>query len=188
METQELIEELIELTQKNKSEAQAFKELPIEKLNRKQNAESWSVLECIEHLNRYGDFYIPEIKHQIEKSTHKKSEVFKSGFLGDYFAKGMLPKEKLNKMKTFKSMNPLNCSLNKNVLDKFIYQQEQMLKLLEKSKSTDLTKVKTSISISKWIKLRLGDTFRVVVYHNLRHIIQAKNTIKMPAGNTVYRQ
>ena len=181
MKAQDLIEELIQLTQKNLNEVQAFKELPMELLNQKPNAKSWSILECIEHLNRYGDFYIPEIKNQLEKSTHKKSEVFNSGILGNYFAKSMLPKEKLNKMKTFKSMNPLNCSLNKSVLDKFIYQQEQILKLLEKSKTSDLTRIKTSISISKWISLRLGDTLRVVVYHNLRHIKQAKRILKIPA-------
>lgn len=178
MKAQDLIKELIELTQKNIYEIQVFKELPIEKLNQKLNAKSWSALECIEHLNRYGDFYIPEIKNQIEKSTHKKSETFKSGILGNYFAQSMFPKEKLNKMKTFKSMNPLNSSLNKSVLDKFIYQQKQILELLEKSKNTNLTRTKTSISIAKWMKLRLGDTFRVVIYHNLRHIEQAKNTIK----------
>lgn len=188
MKTQDLIEELIELTQKNVKVVQEFKKLPIEKLNQKQNAESWSVLECIEHLNKYGDFYIPEIENQIEKSTHKKSETFKSGILGNYFAKSMLPKEKLNKMKTFKSMNPLNCSLNKSVLKKFIYQQEQILKLLEKSKHTNLKRVKTSISIAKWIKLRLGDTFRVVIYHNLRHIDQAKKLIKIPIGNSRNKQ
>ena len=100
MKAQDLIEELIQLTQKNLNEVQAFKELPMELLNQKPNAKSWSILECIEHLNRYGDFYIPEIKNQLEKSTHKKSEVFNSGILGNYFAKSMLPKEKLNKMKT----------------------------------------------------------------------------------------
>jgi hypothetical protein len=35
--------------------------------------------------------------------------------------------------------------------------------------------IKTSISISSFIKLRLGDTLRLVVYHNWRHLIQAKN-------------
>lgn len=178
MRTQNLIQELIELTKNNLNEVQSIRTLPIGELNQKQHDERWSVLECIEHLNRYGEFYIPEIKNRIEKSTHQKSEICKSGVLGNYFAKSMLPKEKMNKMKTFKSMNPLNSQLNKSVLDKFVNQQEQLLELIEKSESTNLTKVKTSISISKWIKIRLCDTFRVVVYHNLRHIEQAKNILK----------
>ena len=43
---------------------------------------------------------------------------------------------------------------------------------------TNLTKVKTSITISNWIKLRLGDTFRFVIHHNLRHVVQAKNLLE----------
>ena len=69
----------------------------------------------------------------------------------------MLAKENLIKIKNFKSMNPNNSKLQKNVLDKFINQQEQILEILNKSQGINLTKIKTSISISKWIKLRLGD-------------------------------
>jgi len=178
MNTELLINELIELTKKNMNEVQSFKSLSIEKLNLKPNAERWSILECIEHLNRYGDFYIPEIRKRIENSAYKKSETFKSGILGNYFAKSMLPKEKLNKMKTFRSMNPNNSSLESSVLDTFIHQQESMLELLTKARNTNLTKVKTAITISNWIKLRLGDTFRFVIYHNLRHVVQAKSVLK----------
>lgn len=41
-------------------------------------------------------------------------------------------------------------------------------------KNIDLNKTKTAISISKWFKLKLGDTFKVVIYHNERHIAQAR--------------
>jgi hypothetical protein len=60
-----------------------------------------------------------------------------------------------------------------DVITKFLDQQKQLLELLTKAQSVDLNKVKTSISISRWIKLRLGDTLRVVIYHNQRHMKQA---------------
>jgi hypothetical protein len=177
MEAITLINELNQITQQNMNAAQRFRQLTDEELNRREHTGSWSILECIEHLNRYGDFYLPEIKSRIENTKHQKSETFNSGLLGDYFAKSMLPKEKLNKMNTFKSMNPIGSSLTRSVLDKFIHQQEQLLHLLSQAKQTNLTKVKTSVSISKWIRLRLGDTFRVLIYHNLRHIVQARKLI-----------
>ncbi|WP_375323310.1 DinB family protein [Flagellimonas sp. GZD32] len=175
MDAAKLIEELIELTQQNMNDVQALKALTDEQLNFKSNAESWSILECIEHLNRYGEFYIPEITRRLEQSKYPKSSKFKAGVLGNYFSKLMLPKEGMKKMKTFSEMNPLNSGLGRDVLSKFIHQQEVMLQLLDKAKNKDLTKIRTSISISKWIKLRLGDTFRVVIYHNQRHIVQAKH-------------
>ena len=50
--------------------------------------------------------------------------------------------------------------------------------------SLDLNKIKTAISISKWIKLKLGDTFRVVVYHNERHIKQANKILDKKSPRT----
>ncbi len=177
MDSEKLINELIDITKANKEATELFLKQPIDTLNFKKSTDSWSILECIEHLNRYGNFYIPEIKKQIAKSTHSKSNTFNSGILGNYFAKSMFPKEKLNKMKTFQSMNPNNSSLDTNVLNVFLDQQDQLIELLSLAKLKDLKKIKTSISISKWIRLRLGDTFRVVIYHNLRHVEQANNLL-----------
>ena len=86
-------------------------------------------------------------------------------------------KEKLNKMKTFKDKNPLGSKLDKSTIERFISQQEQVLNLLDKSRKIDLSKTKTAISISKLIKLRIGDTFRVVIYHNERHLVQAEKIL-----------
>lgn len=178
MNASELIKELVEQTEKHQAIAEGFKKLDIARLQHKPSRESWSILECIEHLNRYGDFYIPELRKQIEASHYKKSIVFKPGILGDYFARIMLPQEGGKKIKTFQSMNPVGSQVDIDVLDKFIAHLHQLLLLLEKCRNTDLTKVKTAISITRWIKLRLGDTLRVVVYHNFRHIVQCQNILK----------
>lgn len=185
MNSSTLLNELREITQTNIQEVNQLLELDLEQLNYKSSSESWSILECIEHLNRYGDFYIPEITQRIKHSNHGKSDSFKTGLLGDYFAKSMLPKEKLNKMKTFKSMNPNNSQLNAGVLDTFLNQQQQLLMILDQCEQVNLTKTKTSISISKLIKLRLGDTLRVVIYHNWRHVVQAKNVVEMVSDRSV---
>lgn len=178
MQAEELLNKLITLTEENRDEVQAFKKRSSGELNFKETPESWSILECMEHLVRYGTFYLPEIGMQLEKSKHPKGEIYKTGFFGNYFANSMLPKEKVNKMKTFKSMNPMNSQLDKKVIDVFVQQQNTMLKLLNKAKETDINKVKTAISITPLIRLRLGDTFKVVIFHNWRHVIQAKKLIK----------
>ncbi|MDP9961619.1 DinB family protein [Chryseobacterium lathyri] len=173
----QLLDELKTLTKEHLQYTENLLRQSDDKLNSRMSNESWSVLECLEHLNRYGNFYIPEISHRISSSKTSPTPVFKPGMLGNYFAQSMLPKEKLNKMKTFKNMNPVHSQLDKEVIKEFIKQQCQLIELLEKAKETDLNTVKTSISISKLIRLKLGDTFRFVVYHNLRHIRQAENIL-----------
>ncbi len=181
--TKEFLQDLLEITRENLNKAESFKLLSEEVLNRKQDSESWSVFECIEHLNRYGDFYIPEIDKRIEHSTYKPNAHFKSNWLGRYLSKSVsYEQEGLKKMKTFKSMNPVNSKLTIETLDKFIEQQHQIIDLLDRAKTINLDKTKTAISISKLIKLKLGDTFRVVIYHNKRHIIQAEKNIDLIMG------
>ncbi|MCX8524557.1 DinB family protein [Chryseobacterium formosus] len=177
--TLQLIHELKKITEENIHFAETLLNQSEEKLNYRLSEKSWSILECIEHLNRYGKFYIPEINKRIKNSDTKTTEIFSLGVLGNYFAQSMIPKENLNKMKTFKAMNPIHSKLDKSVLNEFISQQKQMIQLLNEAKNIDLNKVKTSISISNLIKLKLGDTFRFVIYHNLRHIEQAKRNLNL---------
>lgn len=176
--TTALLEELKNRTGQHLRYAESLLLKPEDELNFRVAADSWSILECLEHLNRYGIFYIPEISRKMSYSKETPASEFRPGILGNYFAKSMLPKEKLNKMKTLKVMNPIHSQLNKEVVHNFIIQQQQLLDLLEKSKHINLEKTKTAISISKRITLKLGDTFRFVIYHNARHIAQAEQVLK----------
>ena len=176
--TKELINELIEKTRINIHKAEGFRKLSEKELNYKESSDQWSILECIEHLNIYGNFYNPEIKKSIEKTNTVATEIFESGVIGNYFVNLITPKEKLNKMKTLKENNPLGSHLDRTVIERFITQQKGCLELIEKSKNVNLSKTKTAISISKLIKLRLGDTLRFITVHNERHLIQAENILK----------
>lgn len=177
IQSETLITALTETTKLHINFAAALKERTDMQLNWKESKHSWSILECLEHLNLYGDFYIPEIERVISNSKSKSELIFKSGIIGNYFAESMLPKEKLNKMKTFKDKNPLNSFLDRNTIDRFINQQIQILALLDKARTISLNKEKTSISITALIKLRLGDTFRFVINHNIRHLKQIEKQL-----------
>lgn len=160
------------------AEAEAMKALPLTRLNWRATETSWSALECLEHLSLYADFYVPEIKKSITASAYREpAAVFTSGWLGNYFAKSMLPKEKLNKMKTFKDKNPLGSQLGYHTIDRFIREHRQLLQLVQAAKKVDINKTKTGISITKLLRLKLGDTFRFVVNHVYRHIVQAKKVL-----------
>lgn len=172
MNSEKLVASLIQQTNQIIQTVEKLKVKEIHLLTWKQNPTSWSVLECLEHLNLYGDFYLPEIDSKIKSSKSKFEAEFKSGVLGNYFAKSMLPQDKMKKMNTFKDKNPLNSKLDLSVIDKFISQQMQFIDLLNQAKNVSLNKTKITTSISKLIKLKLGDTFQFLINHNLRHLKQ----------------
>lgn len=128
----------------------------------------WSIAENLEHLLRYGDFYLPEVRQRIRNGRNKTKDSYKSGLLGIYFVESMKPGKK--PMSTFKNMNPaLSGSVRANAVDSLEAQLNQWVQIIEELKDFDIQKIKTGISISSFIKLRLGDTLGVVIWHQERH-------------------
>ena len=176
--TTELIEDLKKRTERNKTDLQKLMGLSSIDLNKRQEAESWSALECIAHLNIYGEFYIPEIKKNIKSSKFRSSDsAFKSGLLGNYFVKMVGPLEESKKMKTLSSTNPLGSDLDEATLETFSHQLDRLLGILDDSSKVSLNKTKTGISIAPWVKIKLGDALRVVILHNQRHMEQALRAV-----------
>lgn len=178
MKSEELLNDLAGLTKINMTCVAALRRNTFEELSWSKDDDSWSVLQCIEHLNLYGNFYLPEIKKSILKSRYSQETDFNSGFLGKHFAKSMLPGKNMKRVKTFKGKNPSKEGLTKDVIQEFIIQQQKMLRLLELAKKVSLNRTKVPISIAKWLKLKLGDVLRVVIYHNKRHLVQVSNILK----------
>lgn len=175
MNSKQLIDDLLQIVDRTTAQVQQLRALDTQTLNYKERADQWSALECIEHLNLYGDYYLPEIEKRIlAQKPVTTASIFKSGVLGNYFANMMQAAAKPGKMKSPSDKNPVNSLLTMTTLDRFIKQQERLKALLIQARQTDLTKTKTSISISKLIKLRLGDTFRFLIYHIDRHVKQAQ--------------
>lgn len=148
-------------------------------LTKRLNAKSWNVLECLEHMNLYGDYYLTEIERAIKSAKHKPDKWFKSGWLGNYSANAMLPKTigKVNlPMKTFPKMDPINQKLEKATLDKFKAQNLKLKELLILANKVNLSKTKCRLTI-KWLKFNLGDTFRFMINHNKRHMIQIERIL-----------
>ena len=169
-----LIDELLVIAEKATEKARKFRDLREDQLNFRESPERWSILECIEHLNRYGDFYLPAIERSILGAAHR-SAAFRSGAIGNWFANLMKVKDgRILKMKTPGDKNPIGSKLTTLTLDRFLKQQDMLKSLLNQARNVDLTKTKVPISLTRFIKLRLGDTLRFFIYHIERHVIQAE--------------
>ncbi|MET0637393.1 MAG: DinB family protein [Chitinophagaceae bacterium] len=176
IKNEDLIAELVALTDNSIAEVKKFLDLDIETLNYKPNPVTWSMLESIEHLNLYGNFYLPEIERQLAKARPKSNCFFTSGLIGDYFVNLIRVKNgSIKKIKSPKNMDPANPHLTYITLNRFIKQQEKLRSLLLDALKKDLTHTKTAISVSNLFQIRIGDTLRFAVYHTERHVLQAKH-------------
>ena len=144
----------------------------------------WSVIQVLEHLNSYGRYYLLAIERSMNRNT-ETVEYFKPGWIGDYFTKLMKPGKNgqiSNKMKSPKDHRPSKYPDAFPVLNTFLEQQQYLLDMLELAKTKNIGAIRTPISISRFIKLKLGDTFRFFIAHEQRHFVQINNAVAFIRG------
>lgn len=149
-------------------------------LNRQPAPGKWSAAQVIEHLNSYNRYYLPQIEKVLDRRLAFEVK-FKSGWFGNYFTKLMQPGEGgsiSNKMNAPKDHVPGELLNSAAVIKEFIAGQNRLLGYLQKARQTNIGKLRVPISISKFIKLKLGDTFRFLIAHQQRHFIQLHNALK----------
>lgn len=154
-----------------------FQNLPESKLLAPAANGGWSIAQCLEHLNRYAEYYHREINKGLSKSTSPPVDQFKSTWFGNYFTKVLDPDSGQKPIKAFKEYKPVRELNAHQVVADFITHQEQLVALLRTAHHHNLNQIKIPISIARWMTTRLGDTFRFLIAHNERHLRQAKRNL-----------
>jgi uncharacterized damage-inducible protein DinB len=185
--SEDLLNELTEDVSRLIEAAEFFKQADKSKLVYQVDKAKWSVVQCLEHLNAYGRIYLPAIEKKMEEKTDTHIAWFNSGYWGEKFTKSMKPtnvfeiKNKMKGLKKFSFPNSLNVD---TVLNEFHEQQLKLQALLKAARERDLNQNHIPITLTKLVKLRLGDAFRFLVAHEQRHMIQARNTLKQTGVTT----
>ncbi|WP_276499606.1 DinB family protein [Pontibacter litorisediminis] len=153
--------------------AQGFDSLSLVDLNYKPASDSWSMLECLEHLNRYSRYYNPALAKAIaQNAVGNNMPSITYSWLGRKSLEMVRP-QNLKKHKTVKHMNPNNSQLTRATMQEFLQHQQELLHLLDDAKKADIGKRAVPVEFFKLLKLRIGEALEFVVAHQERHVLQA---------------
>jgi DNA integrity scanning protein DisA with diadenylate cyclase activity len=184
MKTAELFLECETITQNNLTffETKLLK-LSENQLHWKPSENTWNILEICAHLNEYAAFYHPAFTKKIASTRFREPRVnFISSPLGKSAWKSMKLGQLKNIKRKFNAARNYNPIFNKELVKGddtsiFVSFQDELLRILESAKQINIQRAKVPISISKFIRLRIGDAFLFVIYHNERHIQQISNLL-----------
>jgi hypothetical protein len=153
--------------------------LPDAVLNAKLGPASWSVLECLEHLNRYSRYYNEALAKALQRPRPSKAASAEVGYtwLGRKSLDVVRP-DNGKKSKTVKHMNPGGSQLSRAVLEEFLQHQSQLLALLAAAHTADLNRKAVAVEFFRLLKLRTGEALEFVVLHEERHVQQAVRTAR----------
>ena len=140
----------------------------------------WNILEVIEHLNRFGEHYLPRLADIIDAPRHfKQSDIYNSGWIGEFFMKQTRPVNGVvpNKAKSPSRVNPFLRELDRSVIYEYKDQVERLRGMLQKLDSINLSKNRIPVLALGMLKLNLGDSLRFLTYHAERHFVQLDNLV-----------
>ena len=155
-----------------------FAALSDEQLRWKPSPQSWSILECLQHLNLAERYYIRNIQHKVDAlgllQTQPNDQRLESDFVGKIMLYVVDPQVKI-KLPAPGMIRPRPAQdlLPADVMAQFIDLQTLLHTLLNKAVYLDWNTGKVMTLFGNWLKLRLGDAFLMLVAHTERHINQA---------------
>jgi hypothetical protein len=185
MTTQWVFNEVRSITERNiQLLRQKFAGLSETQLRWKPNEHTWNLLEIAAHLNEYAHFYHAAFNRRIDKTRFREPrENFISSPLGRSAWISMKLGNAKNVKRKFNAPKGYNPSVTPELvtgddLTVLLKGQQELLQILDSAAKVNIRKVKVPISISKIVRLRLGDALLFVAYHNERHMQQAINLMK----------
>jgi hypothetical protein len=145
-------------------------------LNTKPDINTWSVAQVMEHIMKVNETYYLVIR-QVREGAYKIPAIGKIGFIHRFFGnmilQSVLPQTK-RKTKTFPIWQPAESNIASGVVQRFEKHQKELADFMESC--SDLLEKGTLISspANKSIVYKLEKAFDIIVTHEERHLMQAK--------------
>lgn len=156
-----------------------FATLGEETLRSRPDPAGWSALECLAHLNRFADDYIPGINRAIHRAKARcwmPAEVVVYSSRGRRLVKRANPQNG-KRYKTSKRYNFAHQPVEQEVIKSLIIKCEQLMRILQSAKEIDINRP-TVEKVGSWFgRYPLGNLLEFLVLHNRRHLSQASSIL-----------
>ena len=153
--------------------------LRADQLKRRPSHGGWSVAECIGHLNATNRVYLPEIEKAVAEGRSRglKGEGNYSMSLFERFLVCSIGPPPRMKMKAPQKFLPDGEADAPVLLAEWESSHTALLTLAEQAKSLDLKRLRVTSPVLSALSMSLLAVFNVIVAHDRRHLLQAKNVL-----------
>lgn len=155
-----------------------------DQFNWKPGPASWSVAECLAHLNVVAEAYLPRLESAVADGARRGAGPFEYGFVARKVREGAQPGGPA--LKTGRALDPSTGGA-RSALDKaatlaaFDGHVARYVDVCERSAGLDLARIKVRYPFMRLLRLPLGAFLDVTGLHALRHVRQAERVVEAPA-------
>ena len=143
---------------------------------------SWSIAECIDHLNVTARVYLPRFDEGIAEGVRRGlygEGPFTHDVVGRLFVRSMEPPVRL-RVKTSAVFQPPPRRSRSEIMAAFRAYQVQFIDRLRQASGLDLRRAKVHSPAGSWLKMSLNSGFALMAAHERRHLWQAHRVMNAP--------
>ena len=141
----------------------------------RENAGTWSVADCLNHLVVTGNQSLAHIYTAMVDARTRRllgRGPFRHGVVGNWLI-GLMDAPPTIKFKAPKAYRPAPDASVSQIVSTFFLLQHGLIRALEEADGIDLARVKVGNPVSRWLRLSLGQEFALTAAHERRHLWQA---------------
>jgi hypothetical protein len=143
---------------------------------------SWSIAQCIDHLNVTARLYLPQLDEGIANAIRQGlygEGPFKYWWLPRILVKLQEPPPRL-RVKSPTAFLPPPARTRREIMAAFRAYQVQYVDRLRQANGLDLARARVRSPAASWISVPLGTGFAAMTAHERRHLWQARNVREAP--------
>jgi hypothetical protein len=143
---------------------------------------SWSIAECIVHLNLTGAHFVAQIDRAMSVAQRRgwlQSGPFRYSWFERWFVRSAEPPPR-RRFKAPRQFTPVPRIYGSEVLLEFYALQERIAQAAEDATGIDLVRPKVPLPALPLMKISLGQALALVCTHQRRHLWQAEQVRNNP--------
>jgi uncharacterized damage-inducible protein DinB len=142
--------------------------------------DSWSVAQCLDHLNITARLYLPALDEGIAAAIRRglySPGPFSYNWVGRMLVRSVEPKTRF-RAKAPKPFQPAPGRPRNEIMAAFRAYQVQYIDRLRQANGLDLARSRIASPIARWIRMPLGCGFAMMIAHEKRHLAQARRVLE----------
>jgi nucleotide-binding universal stress UspA family protein len=186
---QDVLEVLQALDDNDRRAETLVRDLEEERFNWRPDERSWSVAQCLDHLNVANLAYLGPMRAALERARRAgkvRRGAIRPGFVGRWFVATLEPPPK-RKLPAPKKIVPAARKGRDEVMREWRRVQSEVKELLRDAAGADLNGVRFVNPFFSLIRFSAGTGFQVIAAHERRHLWQAERVVANPRFPQVSR-
>lgn len=142
--------------------------------------DSWSVAQCLEHLNVTARLYLPLLDAGIADAIRRglyAAGPYTYNIWGRLWVASLEPPVRL-RLKAPAAFRPPETRPRRDIMAAFHAYQVQYVDRLRQANGIDLARARVSSPAAAWLRVPLGSGFASMAAHERRHLAQARDVVE----------